>query len=932
MKKIICVLSAFLCLVLVLTSTPSVLFGNGIVFSVNGKNVEENVLTYTESDITFRLEVPNIKASNGAFCHIIQGMHVGTNYIYTAKTDDNGNNCVFLRINLKTGEQTVMKYYDSLASTSSLDYSSVVGYADEIVLRSVAENGVSNNYMYVTTGKTPYSLTRHKVYGENMYFTGCFDTVDQSGKSMVCNSVKWIKTSNGYHYFLLKAKSRFYVCKISTSSEGGTVENPEKVTCYLLFETEHKNALFANGDKTVSTAVGIEAWTHNGFEYDSVNNFLYSSLYNKNNSKQSAVVTFSLDGIITDENLDTERDLGIIVFPTKLSFMFNKNDSSYFEVETCGFRTGQGTAGDLSLYFNANADDGKEGIYSLSYKRQTEAFENVVSENSTIYFVEYNGNGSTSGSMKKTTHVGGIKASLRKNAFSREGYSFAGWYFYRTSDKKWIFENESGELTWRTEENRLVGEQKYLGKDMINVYNLSSQKGDTITCFAVWTKNTVSKTVSGNSPIDFGTNFYGKIKINGSYITENNSFLSAENVSLDKAQCFRFVKQTDGSYIIYNYDKNKVFDVSGGVFVEERSVKLEAASKVDSQKFYIYYINEKFYLKPVKSDNLVCVDNFSGSLQLGGDSLKNNNSFEILKRSFDNYLYPTEEYSSDYGTGSVVFIKNSATGKLMTADGNNLVFKDALWDDSQKWNVLKADDGSYSFVSLKTRKAITVKGASMTYGEDIDLDAFVGAISQSFYLHTSPEGNTLIKPVYTTYPMDMDTNNFDVHIYPYGDGSVQKKAQRFELILSSPAETEPDVLVLKEDSTYYSDSEYLFGVGEKTTALDIINSFENTGVYLYDSEGNMIFDNEVVGTSVEIRLMKNGEAIDSLRVLIRGDVDGSGSVNTTDYLRIKQIFIENVEISFDYRLAADIDENGKIDSTDYMRVKGHFIGSFDIFA
>ena len=69
----------------------------------------------------------------------------------------------------------------------------------------------------------------------------------------------------------------FLICKIATSSEGGTVENPEKVTCYLLFETEHKNALFANGDNTVSTAVGIEAWTHNGFEYDSteeVNEFV----------------------------------------------------------------------------------------------------------------------------------------------------------------------------------------------------------------------------------------------------------------------------------------------------------------------------------------------------------------------------------------------------------------------------------------------------------------------------------------------------------------------------------------------------------------------------------------------------------------------------------------------------------------------------------
>jgi hypothetical protein len=173
--------------------------------------MNDGLSTYTESDMTLKYSISNTTVTDNTFCHIMQGMYVGTNYIYTSKTDDNGKYCIFTRTNIASGDQTVMKCFDSEDDTTHLIYSSYSGYGSGITMRSVAEGGVSSTYMYVSTGKAPYSLVRMKVVGDSLYLTGCFDTVTTSGKSIYFSSVKWAMTEGGYHYFLLKKKDEIYI-------------------------------------------------------------------------------------------------------------------------------------------------------------------------------------------------------------------------------------------------------------------------------------------------------------------------------------------------------------------------------------------------------------------------------------------------------------------------------------------------------------------------------------------------------------------------------------------------------------------------------------------------------------------------------------------------------------------------------------------------
>ncbi|MBE6648885.1 MAG: starch-binding protein [Ruminococcaceae bacterium] len=134
------------------------------------------------------------------------------------------------------------------------------------------------------------------------------------------------------------------------------------------------------------------------------------------------------------------------------------------------------------------------------------------------------------------------------------------------------------------------------------------------------------------------------------------------------------------------------------------------------------------------------------------------------------------------------------------------------------------------------------------------------------------------------------------------------------------------------NSKYYSDGELLLGVSEKTYVSDLLSAFESNNLVVYDSEGNVISDSQPVGTGYRVCLVENGEIVDYIEVMIKGDVDGNGEVDSTDYLKIKQHFLGTYTVNGVYELASDIDNNGKIDTTDYIRIKSHFLGAFDLYA
>ncbi len=442
--------------------------------------------TYTMADATLRWTVPNT-TEGGTTCSAMQGMNTGTTYCYVAKRNSDDTYCDVTRIDMGNGTKTVMDYYSSTSATSSSACNSL-GHANELSVVGIG----GTNYMFAATLWTTKAITRLKISGSKLMLTGYFDLVNTSGTSLTASAIRHIKTSGGYLYFLIKRGNSFYTCRIAENATGGSASNPTDVTIYKIFVIDTRNAVFASSNSAASTMSGIDDWTNQGFGYNKSEKVLYVPIWDDSTPSRNVIITYNL-GATIDTWLDATSNLSNTVFATKTSFMMQDTSVSQFEMESVSFRTGQGTTGDLKLYFNINCSTAsKEGVYSCSYTSGSGDFT-PINEGKEVYTVKYSANGG-SGSMDSTKHIRGISAKLRKNAFTKSGYTFAGWYLTRKSDGKALYFTETGSASWYKKGSQPKGAVLALYNDQRSVSQLTSVDGDTVTCTAQWTPNATGTT------------------------------------------------------------------------------------------------------------------------------------------------------------------------------------------------------------------------------------------------------------------------------------------------------------------------------------------------------------------------------------------------------------------------------------------------------
>jgi hypothetical protein len=150
--------------------------------------------------------------------------------------------------------------------------------------------------------------------------------------------------------------------------------------------------------------------------------------------------------------------------------------------------------------------------------------------------------------------------------------------------------------------------------------------------------------------------------------------------------------------------------------------------------------------------------------------------------------------------------------------------------------------------------------------------------------------------------------------------------------------TDPPVVepTLKEitpttSSKYAIDKKMVSNIAANTSVAALLTQFQNETLEVVDNKGKVLSGSALVGTGAKINLYENNKLIDSVTVVILGDVDGNGIVDTTDVVRVKAAFLGTFTLSDAETLAADVDKSGVIDTTDYMRVKSHFIGTYDLY-
>ena len=104
----------------------------------------------------------------------------------------------------------------------------------------------------------------------------------------------------------------------------------------------------------------------------------------------------------------------------------------------------------------------------------------------------------------------------------------------------------------------------------------------------------------------------------------------------------------------------------------------------------------------------------------------------------------------------------------------------------------------------------------------------------------------------------------------------------------------------------------------------------NDYIKIYDKDGNEITDDEEVKTGLIIKLEYKGTVVDEAIMVVRGDVNGDGVVNTIDYSTIMDHYLENSEITdFIEFTAGDVVEDGVLNLTDLSKIIDYYLENID---
>ncbi len=97
-------------------------------------------------------------------------------------------------------------------------------------------------------------------------------------------------------------------------------------------------------------------------------------------------------------------------------------------------------------------------------------------------------------------------------------------------------------------------------------------------------------------------------------------------------------------------------------------------------------------------------------------------------------------------------------------------------------------------------------------------------------------------------------------------------------------------------------------------------------VLVYNSNGKLLQNTELAGTGSTIRLLQNGQVIGKYKIILYGDVNGDGKINSIDLLVLQRHILQIEQFTGVFLKAGNISKNGKKpSSTDLLLIQRHIL-------
>ena len=545
------------------------------------------------------------------------------------------------------------------------------------------------------------------------------------------------------------------------------------------------------------------------------------------------------------------------------------------------------------------------------------------------YYVAFNGNNSTGGVMYNQSFTYGVKAPLNQNEFTRSGYTFLGWA-------------TSGSAT----------RPQY--QDREEVQNLSTQPSGVLTLFAVWEKNgyRISYDANGGTiatqgtvdyaitdPINLSTVTRVGYAFGGWRPTENVGTWYTWNVytgALEAGNWGSVSLKAEWTKETYTIEYDAVGGTLSGNYTTTYDVDTTIVLATVERAGYAF----SGWQATAAWNNVLITDNQAPAGAMGNVILT------ALWRQQTYYI----KFNANGGTGTMEnqlmrFDESQAlTPNAFTRDGYNFsgwatsaTGTFAYADGDIVRNLTQMDGGIVNLYAVWNSRNFSItynlNGASGTL---IPTNVVMDGATVTLRNYNVPD-SVLINGV----PCTFAGWAYNLEEAAAGTASYANKAPfslNAEVLERADVDWTPDKpvitlyavwiessikLIPHEDSTTVIDADrrYIYGLKGDITKDELENEY-----LAIQGNGRLVIRGDgAVGTGTIVDLISNhtNEVLETYEIVIFGDVNGDGMINSSDVTKIRMMNAELETTSFNsvYGFAADIYADGDINTTDVTTLR-----------
>ncbi len=388
--------------------------------------------------------------------------------------------------------------------------------------------------------------------------------------------------------------------------------------------------------------------------------------------------------------------------------------------------------------------------------------------------------------------------------------------------------------------------------------------------------------LNGQSPADYTANSVVRIKnaATGKYLTaESNGNVSAKASDNSAAQVWKVASLGNSKYSFVNAATGKYLDIANSGTTAGTNVQVYTSNSSTAQQYYIYKTGSNYGIRPSHTKSmLVSVNSSSANSELAAASLSSANQqfvFETVSVSLpadSDYIQLNAMNASQYTSSTQVWTTGTFTavywGVLTltpSADGYTVSSK---YTPGQSKSVVASTSNVVLAVHQDQADALAAFNA-VEVGDVVQL----------------------------------------IGIYP-GLGSY---ATNGHILL-------PAGFGLIDGSSYKLDDSFVTLSAASTNVSALSAQFKCT-VSVVSASGAAMASGEVIGTGCTVQQKNSqGAVINSVTVVLMGDVTGDGVINSTDGIAMRNVIKSQAVFAGAYLVASDLNSDDMMSTLDYVQM------------